>query len=291
MKKQALIKHNFDSYFQEIYTERWPRLRSALLETKVQIMRDTEIVENTIPELASIFARELYTKDKFELAQSLTKLKCKKYYIMDPASILCANTLEIEEDDFVLDMCAAPGGKSLILLEKLTTGTLWCNEISANRRGKLKSIIQDHVPPGKREKVFIKGKDGNRYGLAHPETFDKILVDAPCSGEQHLLQSPKELQKWSLKRTKRLSTGQYSLLCSALLACKSGGQIVYSTCSISPYENDNVIERLLTKKSKNVVLNLPELTDPRIERTKYGYILLPDISDAGPIFFSRLQKV
>ncbi len=290
MKTKAPTKHNFDSYFQEGYGDRWPSLRSALLLPKDQIMRDTEIQDMVIPELESIFSREIYSKSKFELAQTKTKDQCKKYYIMDPASIICANCLEINPDDFVLDMCAAPGGKSLILLEKLETGTLWCNEISANRRGKLKSIIQDHVPKHKRDQVFIKGKDGNRYGIAHPDTFDKVLVDAPCSGEQHLLQSPKELEKWSLKRTKRLSTGQYSLLCSALLACKSGGQIVYSTCSISPFENDNVIEKLLNKKSERVELDLPEFSDLKIEQTKYGYILLPDQSNAGPIFFSRLKK-
>jgi len=146
------------------------------------------------------------------------------------------------------------------------------------------------IPKDKREQVYIKGKDGNRYGLNYPNTFDKVLVDAPCSGEQHLLASTKEIAKWTPTRTKRLSTAQYSLLCSALLACKPKGQIVYSTCSISPYENDRVIERILNKKSDSVKLDLPELNLEGIDKTKYGYLILPDKTGFGPIFFSRLQK-
>ncbi len=124
----------------------------------------------------------------------------------------------------------------------------------------------------------------------HPNTFDKILLDAPCSGEQHLLHSTKELDKWSIKRTKRLSQAQYGLLCSAILALKENGQVLYSTCSLSPMENDQVIERFLEKKGNTAVLDLPNIELEAIERTKYGYIMLPDISRAGPIYFSRLKK-
>ena len=127
--------------------------------------------------------------------------------------------------------------------------------------------------------------------MSYPDTFDKILVDAPCSGERHLIQKTKELEKWSLNRTKRLAKTQYGLLCSALLSLKPGGYILYSTCSISPMENDDVIERLLTKKSTDVELASIDETHDFVEKTNFGYIVLPDKTQAGPLYFTLLKKL
>lgn len=286
MKKEKIT---FEDYFSKTYGERWPELKAALLNSSDQIIRPC-FGHKKIKTNKEIFGLPHYSKDLYEKVNELNEEGLKQHYVMDPASLICANVLDIKPADLVLDMCAAPGGKTLILLEKIESGELWSNEISAARREKLKRVIQEHVPKERREKIFIKGKDGNRYGLIHPETFDKILVDAPCSGEKHLLETPKELAKWSPKRTKRLSTGQYSLLCSAILACKSEGQIVYSTCSISPLENDEVIRKALDKKSDSIKLNLPQLNIDGIEKTEFGYIFLPDQAAAGPIYFSRLVK-
>lgn len=279
-KKQKL---SFDEYFQEIYQSRWDSLKSSLSEHNSQVIRPC--FSNY--ELEKLKAYDSSNKEGLD---ELNEQGLRKNYIMDLASIVAAKNLPIEPDDFVLDMCSAPGGKSLILLEQLSSGELWCNEISANRRDKLKSVIQNYVPKEFREKVFIKGKDGTRYGINFADTFDKILVDAPCSGEKHILNSTTELARWSPKRTKRLAKTQYSLLCSAILACKPQGQIVYSTCSISPVENDEVIKRALDKKADFIQLDLPEIDIANIERTDFGYIFLPDKSEYGPLYFSRLKK-
>lgn len=288
MKKEKIT---FDNYFEQIYGERWESLKSSLLKNSSQVIRTTKYHDTHKANLTEfdLSSYTLYTKDQYEMINQKVG-GIKGHYVMDLASIICALSLDIKPDDFVLDMCAAPGGKSLILFEKLKNGELWANEISANRRNKLKSVIQEYIPLDERQRIYIKGKDGNRYGLAHPETFDKILIDAPCSGEKHLLHSPRELEKWTLKRTKRLSANQYSLLCSAILACKSGGQMVYSTCSISPLENDEVIKKALTKKKDFICLDLPKLDIPFIERTEFGYQMLPDNQGYGPIYFSRLSK-
>jgi len=288
MKK---TKITFEEYFSQIYGQRWSVLKSAMLQTPKQVIRNCFHARKFTHTDEESFDYPVYRKEDYEKVNQNNDHNLKEYYVMDPASILCAKALEIKPEDDVLDMCAAPGGKTLVLLESLAKGTLWANELSAARRNKLKKVIQDYVPADLREQVFIKGKDGNRYGLNHVESFDKILVDAPCSGEKHLLETPKELEKWSLKRTQRLSQNQYSLLCSAILACKTGGQIVYSTCSISPLENDEVIKKVLLKKGEMVVLNLPEIDLPQVEKTDYGYIILPDQAQAGPIYFSRLSKI
>lgn len=287
MKK---IKISFDEYFGEIYGQRWLGLKKKCLE-RTQIMRGT--FGHDAPKSSHhLLHLPIYQREShFELVNARIN-KLKTFYIMDAASVICAKSLDISPQDFVLDMCAAPGGKALILLEQLAQdGQLWANEISAHRRNKLKSVIQDHVPADYRERIHIKGKDALCYGLQYPNTFDKILLDAPCSGEKHLLLNPGQLRLWGPKRGQRLAKNQYGLLCSAILALKPRGQILYSTCSISPLENDSIIEKALTKKSHLVKLDLPKINDPNIERTKFGHIYLPDKSGAGPLYFSRLIKI
>ena len=277
-------KITFDEYYSSIYNSRWPILKEALLKNDLKVKKP----------VFQKFSSNLNTDEILQLEKwkKGDELPGSDSYIMDPASIIAASSLKIPLDGHILDMCAAPGGKSLVLLERLinSDGILWSNEISAARRDKLKNVIRTYIPEIFREKIFIKGKDGVRYGLMHPDFFDAILLDAPCSGERHLLHEQKELDKWSIKRTKRLAKTQYALLCSALLSVKPGGNIIYSTCSLSPLENDDVIERLLTKKQNDVELNEINFNDPRIEKTKYGHIILPDKSNFGPIYFASLQK-
>lgn len=278
-------KQTFSEYYESFFKQRWPNLLHSLSQNNKQVIRPCFNNIDFNPD--TIFSLNAYEAEPKEQENNETPNE----YIMDPASILAASCLEIRPDNFVLDMCASPGGKSLVLLESLSEGgELWANEISQARRIKLKSVIKKHVPLDRQNLIYIKGRDATQYGIKFPDTFDKILVDAPCSGERHLLHSPTELAKWSSKRTKRLAQTQYSMLCSALLACKEGGQIVYSTCSISPQENDLVIEKLIHKKSESFELDLPLIEHEYVERTKYGFQILPDNGGFGPLYFSRLKK-
>jgi len=131
----------FDRFFKDIYQERWESLKSSLQTRHKQVRRSVFQAKNLQLSAKDIFELPLHQADQFEMTQETNEQGLKKYYIMDPASILCAQSLEIEAGDHVLDMCAAPGGKTLILLEKIIDGILWSNEISSNRRGKLKSVV------------------------------------------------------------------------------------------------------------------------------------------------------
>lgn len=285
-------EEKFQKFFSEIYQDRWIELLKSMRIREKQVLRSCFKRTALEKELSWLPNCSWYEENLAELAHSKNLEGLRNFYIMNPASIIAARALEVCDNDKVLDMCAAPGGKSLILMENISSdGELWANEISSNRRQKLTRVIREYVPSNLRDNIFVKGKDGLKYGLQHPDTFDKILIDAPCSGERHLVETPKELEKWSEKRTKRLAGTQYGLLCSGLLALKSGGQMVYSTCSISPLENDLVIEKLLEKKSDSVVLDLPEPATPWAEKTKYGYLHLPDKCGFGPIFYTRLRKL
>lgn len=287
----------FNSFFQSVYGDRWDRLLSSMLKDESKVIRSCFPkfhCENHIDLEKINFLKESFQLPN-EILKNWAEVRGKEdllsFYIMDAASILVAQKLPIKAGDKVLDMCSAPGGKGLILSESLLeSGEMIFNEPSQNRRERLTKIIKQYVPSELRKRVFVKGKDGNKYGLQESNSFDAILVDAPCSGEQHLLHSPNELSRWKEKQTKSLGQKQYSLLCSALLAAKSGGYIMYSTCSISPYENDGVLSKLLKKKAEMFefveIKDLPDF----VEKTELGHIILPDNSAYGPMYLSLIRK-
>lgn len=282
----------FDSFYQNIFNERWQTLREALVSAERQVARWNQFVPfekcGEFGEAFTALPQSYLLKNSSEIPRSGEGLL--NYYVMDPASQFAARALDVQSGDSVLDMCAAPGGKTLILAEALRSeGELLANEMSEARRERLKKVIQQYIPRDVRDRVWVTGKDGGKFALTHKEKFDRILVDAPCSGERHLLDSPKDLAEWSPSRSEKLAQRQYALLTAALLAVKSGGRIVYSTCALSPLENDGVIAKLLKKKEGFRILPV-ELPVPEAERTEFGLQFLPDRCGYGPIFYSVIEK-
>jgi 16S rRNA (cytosine1407-C5)-methyltransferase len=104
-----------------------------------------------------------------------------------------------------------------------------------------------------------------------------------------VLRAPDALAKWSPARPRQLARRQYALLCSALDACRTGGRIVYATCSVCPQENDGVIARLSRRrKGRFRVLSADA---ERGEVTEFGRLVLPDVDACGPIFFAVVEKI
>ena len=246
----------FDTYYQNIWQDRWDSLKSA-------------------------FAEE---SDYCTLQDGLLKP-----YFLDRASIYPAKALSVQSGDAVLDLCAAPGGKTLILaLAKGEAGTLVANDKSSERRIRLKTVIKEHLPAPIAETVHITGFDAATWGLYQKDMYDRVLLDAPCSSERHVLSSPHYLAQWTPARTRQLAIRQFAMLAAALDAAKPGGRIVYSTCSISPLENDGVVEKLFKKRKEmfDIIDTTPEIG----EKTKFGIQILPDTTGAGPIYYCCLEK-
>lgn len=216
------------------------------------------------------------------------------YYVQDPASVMVAENLQVQPGEKVLDLCAAPGGKSLVLAQALFSSPnplseLILNEPSPDRRERLKKVVQQYLSTDVRPQVWVRGKDGMKWGLEVKNHFDAILVDAPCSGEGHLIQNEKELKVWKIQRTQSLAQKQYALLCSAWMSLKPEGRLMYSTCALSPLENDGVIEKFLNKKSGVRLGQIPYRLE-KVETTKYGQIYLPDQCGFGPMYLCLLIK-
>lgn len=287
----SLTNPLFETYFSNVYGTRWPAIKNSLLKSEKQILRLNKFAENVeVSEFEKCeFLENCFWKPEgYKLEKNLEGIY--PFYVMDPASVFVAIALQVKKNDVVLDMCAAPGGKSLILGEA-EPEHLISNEMSESRRERLLRVFHEYIPREQRMFVHVKGLDGNQYGLRMPDHFDRVLADVPCSGERHLLENASEFSLWTEKRTKNLAVRQYSLLSSAWLACKVGGQIVYSTCSISPLENDDVIAKLI-KKRKPEILRLYDLDKyDFIEKTEHGYQILPDKSGFGPMYFSVIKKI
>lgn len=298
------IPKNFNDHFSKIYENRWPSLLEALQKKEMHFARWNYFVkEKPSKEKMTAYGlgKETEVNECFQVMMQSEILRnhdgLLSYYIMDPGSILAAQALRVQPGDKVLDLCAAPGGKTLILAEALAgNGELIANEFSVSRRERLKKVIQQYVPRNIREHIWVTGYEGARWASQQKDCFDKILVDAPCSGERHLLENSKELAEWNPSRSRHLAQRQYALLAGALLALKKNGRLVYSTCSISPTENDGVIAKLIKKKGELFRLIKLENNDLSPistvgEPTEFGRIFLPDKKGWGPIYFCVLEKI
>ena len=168
---------------------------------------------------------------------------CGAFYMQEPSATSAVEMLGIEEGDFVLDLCAAPGGKSTQIGAKLDrTGLLWSNEIVKNRANILLSNIERMGIPN----AVVSNAHPDRLCEQLAGRFDKVLVDAPCSGEG-MFRKNSAAQEWSVEHVKSCAVRQKHILDSAKKALKPGGVLVYSTCTFSREENEGVIEAFLAE--------------------------------------------
>lgn len=164
------------------------------------------------------------------------------YYLQEPSAMTPAFVLPVDEGEKVLDLCAAPGGKSTELGAKLNgTGLLVSNDISASRA---KALVKNIEVFGIGN-VIITCEYPDKLADRFPEFFDKILVDAPCSGEGMFRKDNKLIKSWEQEGPEFFAPIQKGILSAAARMLKDGGYILYSTCTFSKMEDeDNIVEFL-----------------------------------------------
>lgn len=164
------------------------------------------------------------------------------YYLQEPSAMTPAYVLPVNEGEKVLDLCAAPGGKSTELGAKLNgTGLLVSNDISASRaKALLKNIEVFGIG-----NVIITCEYPDRLAERFPEFFDKILVDAPCSGEGMFRKDNKLIKSWEQEGPDFFAPIQKGILSAAAKMLKDGGYILYSTCTFSKMEDEDNINEFL----------------------------------------------
>lgn len=275
-------KEGFDKFYENLFAGRWADLKK------------------------SFFSEVCYAQWTCEN---------QKPYFLDTGSVLAALNLPLKGGKNILDLCAAPGGKTLILASLMDEDAiLTSNDRSPNRKQRLVKVCDESLPPSVRERVTVSCSDGAKWCTRQTECFDRILLDAPCSSERHVALDSKYLDEWTPSRIKSLSMEQWALLSSAYRMLVPGGYLLYSTCALSPAENDEVVSRLFKKfDDVNAVFEqmtelpalLQETADkisgftggmlpaqlPGAEKTKYGFHVLPDKQNgAGPLYFALIQK-
>ncbi len=164
------------------------------------------------------------------------------YYLQEPSAMAPVGLLDVQPGQRVLDLCAAPGGKTTQIAEKLQgKGLLVCNEIHPKRARILSSNIERMAVTNALVLNEHPAKLADRFG----NYFDRILVDAPCSGEGMFRKEDAAVTDWSPETVAMCATRQTEILHSAAQMLAPGGLLVYSTCTFAPEENEGVISRFL----------------------------------------------
>ena len=163
-------------------------------------------------------------------------------YVQEPGAMAPAECLGINPDWKILDMCAAPGGKSTQLKNKLSeNGILVSNEIIASRC----KILTGNIERLGLKNTVTTCMDTSKLAKTFPHTFDMIMVDAPCSGEGMFRKEDVAIDEWSEENVLMCAKRQSEILENAVIALKKGGYIVYATCTFSLEENEMVIDNFL----------------------------------------------
>ena len=252
------VSTKISDYLRNIYGDEWTEqyCRYALEETTDFIRVNTL---KTTPEKLIAVLRDEYSITSEQIPGIPAALKIQDpnrvagktmehitghYYLQSLSSMLPPYVLEPKPHETVLDMCAAPGSKTTLIAELMKNeGTLVANEVAPNRAG----ILSFNLERLNIINCGILQLNGEILPSYFPEYFDKILVDAPCSGLGIVHKKGEVSNWWSEDMADRLASLQYRLLVAAIKMLKQGGTLVYSTCTLSITENEEVVNLALQK--------------------------------------------
>ncbi|MEK5393467.1 RsmF rRNA methyltransferase first C-terminal domain-containing protein [Margalitia sp. FSL K6-0131] len=169
------------------------------------------------------------------------------YYIQEPSAMAASEMVDPQPGEKVLDLCAAPGGKSTHMAAKMKQqGLLLTNELYPARA----KILSQNVERMGIKNAVVTNEAPSKLAERFPNFFDRILVDAPCSGEGMFRKDPGAREEWSLENVAACAERQSEILRYAAMMLRPGGRLVYSTCTFSPEENEGVISQFLNQDSR-----------------------------------------
>lgn len=207
------------------------------------------------------------------------------YYIQEPSAMAPVCFLEPFPGETILDLCAAPGGKSTQIGTRMNyKGLLITNEIHPQRA----KILSENIERMGISNAIVLNETPAKLGERFPEFFDKILVDAPCSGEGMFRKNDDARNEWSLENVMLCAKRQDEILDEAARMLKPGGKIVFSTCTFSTEENEGSIRRFLDRHPEFLVKQVAVFEG--MEQSKWGVRLWPHKIKGEGHFLSVLMK-
>lgn len=176
------------------------------------------------------------------------------YYLQEPSAMTPASRIPVEPGEFVLDLCAAPGGKATALGAALKgNGLLVANDISTSRaRALLRNLELFGV-----SNVFVANETPGKLAKAFPEFFHKIVLDAPCSGEGMFRKEEALARDWTPEKSTELAEIQRELIMQAADMLRPGGLLLYSTCTFAPDEDEGTVSYLLEQHPDMEIVEIP----------------------------------
>ena len=222
----------------------------------------------------------LYDKNVYPLGKHLYH-ELGYYYLQEPSAMVVSSLIDFKETDLVLDMCAAPGGKTIQAALKMNNkGLVIANDLSFPRCGPISNNLERL---GLRN-VIIINNDLSKVYQRYLNTFDKIILDAPCSGSGMFRKNDEMMKDWSINKVYKFQEIQKSLIDIAYQMLKPGGLLSYSTCSYSKEEDEDVINYLLERTNAEVV-----------DISKYGYAtigirLMPSHFEGEGQYICQIRK-
>ena len=228
----------------------------------------------------------IYDKNEYPLGKNIYhELGC--YYLQDPGAMLTASLLNLKESDLVLDLCAAPGGKSIQSSFKMNNkGIIISNDLSKPRTF---SIVENVERLGIKN-IIVINNDFEKIYQNFKETFDVIILDAPCSGSGMFRKDDKMIEDWSINKVYKFQEIQKRLLEIAYEMLLPGGIISYSTCSYSKEENEDVIHHLLDKSDAEIV-TLPNIEGAYINpKDPIGIRIMPHKFNGEGQYICQIRK-
>jgi len=204
-------------------------------------------------------------RDKGEISQ-IEEYREGTFYIQDLSSILATLILDPKPNEKILDMCSAPGSKTTHIADLTKNkANILANDIEVGRTNSLRNVIDQFGATSAK----ITLSDGREFGKKYPDYFDKVLLDAPCSGEGRIyMRGQKPLRFWSVKKVKSSIMLQRELIESAFRTLKSNGTLIYSTCTLEPEENEGVVTTLLNNHKNAQVVDIDIINSDEFKQYK-----------------------
>ena len=221
-------------------------------EQHQEVQPDTAMTVDTFLHLCKVpWAENGYYYNKEDQPGKHPYHEAGVYYIQEPSAMAPVTLLEVQPGERVLDLCAAPGGKSTQIAAALQgEGLLVCNEIHPARA----KILSENVERMGIRNAIVTNETPAHLAEMFPGYFDRILVDAPCSGEGMFRKNEVACEEWSLENVEICASRQDEILDCAAKMLRPGGRLVYSTCTFAPQENEGSISRFIQRHSDFQIL-------------------------------------
>lgn len=283
--KELLGEDGFNSYLESFSQKPQPAFRVNTL--KVNLEKWEKICPFSTEKIPWCEKGFITSEDTKKVLPKHPYYFAGLYYIQEPSAMLPASILPIEKGDRVLDLCAAPGGKSVEIAARLNgSGLLVANDISVSRAMALAKNLQIAGASN----ILVTAEPPERLTPYFKEYFDKILLDVPCSGEGMFRREPDMVKNWIHKGPEYYSKIQREILNEAYHMLKPGGNLVYSTCTFSVEEDEGIIQWFTDKYSNMEICDIPYR-----EGFSYGSLekcikIFPHIAKGEGHFVALLHK-